>query len=64
MPQICSLIIKTKTMRRYFETILFLAVLITISVYSKTISIEVVEQFNNCIEFMAGNTSGINYFSF
>ena len=49
-------------MNRYFKTALFMAVIVAIACYSKSISNEVVQSYSECISFMANNARG-GYFS-
>ena len=45
-------------MKRFFKTTMFIVALSAITIYSKTISNEIIEQYNHCVSVMANNTVG------
>lgn len=47
-------------MKSIINKMLFVIVLSIIAIYSNTISIEILENYNNCVNFMANNTVGNN----
>ncbi|MCB0446929.1 MAG: hypothetical protein KDD03_05350 [Gelidibacter sp.] len=49
-------------MSRFIKVSVFVIVLTAITVYSKTIQYEIIENYNSCIEFMASNVQVPNGF--
>ncbi|GFZ93002.1 hypothetical protein GCM10011531_26230 [Aquaticitalea lipolytica] len=49
-------------MTRFIKVSVFVIVLTAITVYSKTIQYEIIENYNSCIEFMASNVQVPNGF--
>ncbi|GAA0749048.1 hypothetical protein [Gaetbulibacter jejuensis] len=43
-------------MKSFLKVSVFVIVFVTITIFSKSISKEVVTQYNNCVTFMANNT--------